>query len=113
MFQKITRSSDYKLINREGNRLRTDSLFLRYLRRNDQVVRVGCTASRKVGCAVDRNKAKRRMRELTRLCFGEFVSGVSYVFIATDRVPSTDFQMLRSEFVRLLQKVKASVESAK
>lgn len=46
-------------------------------------VRVGFTASKKVGNAVARNRSKRRMREVARVVLPDIgVSGVSYVLIA-------------------------------
>ena len=49
----------------------------------DPVVRLGFTATRKVGGAVVRNRAKRRLREAARALIGENgVAGSDYVFIA-------------------------------
>ncbi|MEM0938002.1 MAG: ribonuclease P protein component [Pseudomonadota bacterium] len=43
--------------------------------RSDDTVRVGITCSKKVGKAVMRNRAKRRLREIARLVLGEEGSG--------------------------------------
>lgn len=49
----------------------------------DPVVRVGFTATRRVGGAVVRNRAKRRLREAARLLLPELGRpGFDYVFIA-------------------------------
>jgi ribonuclease P protein component len=49
----------------------------------DARVRVGFTATRRVGGSVERNRARRRLREAARLLVPEFGRpGMDYVFIA-------------------------------
>lgn len=49
----------------------------------DPTVRVGVTATKRIGGAVERNRAKRRMREAARLLLPQFgAPGVDYVLIA-------------------------------
>jgi ribonuclease P protein component len=47
------------------------------------VVRIGFTATRRIGGAVQRNRAKRRLREAARATFAELATpGCDYVLIA-------------------------------
>ena len=49
----------------------------------DATMRIGFTATRKVGGAVVRNRCKRRLREAARAMVGQYgVPGSDYVFIA-------------------------------
>ena len=58
-------------------------------------LRVGYTASKKVGNAVIRNRAKRRMREVTRQVLGKFAhAGHDYVIIARREITDYPFKEL-------------------
>jgi ribonuclease P protein component len=67
------------------------------------LVRAGFTATRRVGGAVVRNRAKRRMREAARLLLPELARpGFDYVFIARGGMTSRPW-------VRLLDDVKSAL----
>lgn len=73
---------------------------------DDPQVRVGFTASKKVGNAVRRARAKRRMRVLAqRYLSSVALPGHDYVFIARDVVCFADFAILAAEAERCLAKV--------
>ena len=66
---------------------------------------MGFTATRKVGGAVVRNRAKRRLREAARLLLPEQgVGGFDYVFVARAGTPSRPW-------ARLLDDVKSALIS--
>jgi ribonuclease P protein component len=70
------------------------------------LVRAGFTATKRIGGAVERNRAKRRLREAARLLLPAFASpGFDYVFIARGGVTTRPWPRLlddvKSALVRL------------
>jgi ribonuclease P protein component len=70
-------------------------------------IRVGFTCSKKVGNAVARNRAKRRLREVARALLPEHGKpGWDYVLIGRPDVTATrDFTDLKSDLVNALNKI--------
>ncbi|MGB1337644.1 MAG: ribonuclease P protein component [Planktomarina sp.] len=76
-------------------------------RSNAQEMRVGFTCSKKVGNAVARNRAKRRLREIARLVLPKFGRvGHDYVLIGRANVTATTkFTALQEELLSALRKL--------
>lgn len=71
------------------------------------IIRIGYTASRKVGGAVQRNRAKRRLRELARQIFPELADyAQDYVLIARYSATSRDYATMGEELKTVLQRGK-------
>jgi ribonuclease P protein component len=64
----------------------------------------GFTASNRVGCAVLRNKAKRRLRHLVRLYEYVIPINFSVVIIANAKTASVDFRFLLADFDFVMKK---------
>ena len=74
---------------------------------SDRTVRIGFTASRKVGNAVARNRAKRRLRALAEdVITRHAAGGHDYVLIARQSTVTRNFSALRADLVRSLKKLK-------
>ena len=69
-------------------------------------IRTGFTASKKIGNAVKRNRAKRRMRAMMQAVLPEHgMAGTDYVLIARGTIISADFQIMQADFKKALKSV--------
>lgn len=76
------------------------------------LVRAGFTATKRIGGAVERNRAKRRMREAARLLLPQFARpGVDYVFIARGGVTTRPWDRLLDDVKTALLRLAADRES--
>ncbi len=70
---------------------------------NQEGLRVGFTATKKIGNAVIRNRAKRRLRETARKLLPEYgVPGTDYVFIARQNTCSRTYSDLVDDVKKAL-----------
>jgi ribonuclease P protein component len=71
-----------------------------------EAVRVGFTASRKVGNAVARNRARRRLRSVARDVLSHAELGNDFVLIARPATIDRDYQALVGDLVAGLKRLK-------
>ena len=72
--------------------------------------RVGITTGKKLGHAVVRNRARRRLREFYRLNEALFKPGFDIVVVARHRCVDADFQKLTKGYLSLAEKAGILVE---
>ena len=96
------------LFRRAYNRGKTaaDSRLALYVRRNGRKTsRLGLTVSTKLGCAVVRNRVRRRLREIYRLNEDMLTGGVDVVVVARVRSAHAPYAEVERDLLRLLDKL--------
>lgn len=77
-----------------------------YCRRNGtKRNRIGLTVGAKLGHAVERNRLRRRLREIYRLHEGQFVRGYDIVVVARAAAMQAPYRQLEGAYLRLAEKL--------
>ena len=86
---------DFLQARNQGQKALARGLIIQAVRRDSEIWRVGLTASKKIGNAVCRNRARRRMRALVNQhLFTMARPGVDYVLIARHDTVNCDWKDL-------------------
>ena len=95
---------DFLQARNQGQKALARGLVIQAIRRDSDIWRVGFTASKKIGNAVRRNRARRRMRALARQHLATVARpGVDYVLIARHDTVSCDWQDLATGLTRAIR----------
>src|SRR6185503_15454295 len=111
--ERLKRRSDFRAAA-EGVRASGRGFVLQARQRaEDDAIRVGFTVSRQVGNAVERNRVRRRLREVVRLTTAaagaaRLRSGCDYVLIGRRAALAAPFGEMMQELDRALVRVHAS-----
>ncbi len=107
---RLRRESDVRRVYHEG-RSWAHSLLVLVARSNDLAFsRVGVTASRRVGGAVARNRAKRLLREAARHLYHQFETGWDVMLIARSPILKVKEPQVERALASLLRRAGMSAQ---
>jgi ribonuclease P protein component len=103
---RLKRRAEFLAAASKGRKVGRNALVLQALRQADEApLRLGFTATKKIGNAVARNRAKRRLREAARLTLREAPPvGWDLVLIARNETGSVPFPALMADLATALDK---------
>jgi ribonuclease P protein component len=101
---RLTRSTDFKRVRRKGKSYAHPFVVLVVQTSEVPRVRVGVTAGRSVGGAVQRNRAKRLLREAIRPLLSELLPGRDLILIARPALLSKSLQDIRQVLTSLFHR---------
>lgn len=107
--ERLKQRADF-LAAASGLKAATAAFVLQARKRSDDgPVRVGFTVSKKVGGAVERNRVRRRLRAIVRLCAaGSLRTGHDYVLIGRRAALSRPFERMTEDFDGALRRLRVT-----
>lgn len=101
---RLSSSTDFKRVRRTGRSFAHPLLVLIVTRNDLGISRFGYTAGRSLGGAVQRNRAKRRMRAALRLHFASIAPGWDSILIARPAILEAPWEQLLRSLEQLLRR---------
>ena len=100
--EHVRKRSDFELIYKSGFKRSGRLMTMFTMEREAGPARLGIAATRKMGAAVERNRAKRLVRELFR--HNKPASAVDVVVVPRREILDASYDRIESEFRSLLNK---------
>lgn len=101
----VKENYEFRRIYRKGKSAVSPQLVIYCQRNRRGHSRLGVSVSTKLGCAVVRNRVRRRIREIYRLNKAKMLPGYDLIVVARDRAVETDYQKLDRTYLRLLEQL--------
>ena len=101
----VKENYEFRRIYRKGRSAVSPQLVIYCQRNRRGHSRLGVSVSTKLGCAVVRNRVRRRIREIYRLNKAKMLPGYDLIVVARVRAVETDYQKLDRTYLRLLEQL--------
>jgi ribonuclease P protein component len=102
---RLRRPDQFQRVRREGRSWGSSLLALNAALSRRRVTRCGFVVGKRIGKAVERNRAKRRLREAVRLIYDRIAPGWDVVFvIRSPAVATVEFTHIQEAVEQLLRR---------
>lgn len=107
----IKQNHEFRRLYNKGRSAVTPSMVVYCRKSRFDNNRLGITVSTKLGCAVKRNRARRRLRELFRLAQPCLKQGYDVVIVARTRAVTVAHKKLQADFDRAMRELGLSLKA--
>lgn len=112
MFVSLNQNKDFRRLYAKG-KCHVSSSVIAYVSKNRlNQIRVGITTSKKVGNAVQRNRARRLIREAFRGLTPHIKQGYDFVFVARAKTPFVKCQAVHKSMKKQLKEAGVLIEAS-
>ena len=101
---RITRSTDFKRVRRTGRSHAHPLVVLVTAPNEEEKIRIGVVAGQRVGGAVQRNRAKRRIRAVVHAFIPRMKPGWDLIFIARQPISEAQFEKNEEALASLIKR---------
>jgi ribonuclease P protein component len=110
--QRLKRRREFLNVAGSRRRFVTPSMIVQFLPQMSAAPRVGFTVSKRVGNAVTRNRARRRLREAALRVFPHHAAAADYVLVGRAETVSREFADIVSDLETALRRLGAWKDAA-
>ena len=104
---RLQQSRDFARVRQQGERLVLGCLIANWNKLPEGAApKLGVVTSKKIGGAVQRNRARRLLRESFRLHQHEFVQPVEIILVARNSIAGKNFAGVEKDFLTALHRAK-------
>ena len=113
--QRLLSSRQFRAVYQRGQKFNTPFFSAFFLPTTDGLQRLGLTTTRKIGCAVLRNRCRRRLREIFRLRDPSSLAGIGFDLVLNVKttVATAEYHEIDAAFSQALLRFRQSVDKLK
>lgn len=110
--QSLDQNGQFQRLYRRGKTVVTPTMVVYAMPNRLRTRRLGLTAGKKVGGAVERNRAKRRLRELFRTALPQLKNGYDFCLVARGYTVTAPHDRLVRDFFYAMGKLEVRADEA-